>query len=68
MAANGYENAAVLRIPAPRVVCQDPVAQVMATGSQGGAEDQALSKSVISLLMNYQMALLPLIFQQQRLF
>ncbi len=75
MAANGYENAAGLRIPAPGVVCQAPVAQVMATGSKGGVEDQASSWSgyleqipVISPLMDYQMALLPLLVQQQRLF
>jgi hypothetical protein len=48
MAANGYENAAGLQITAPVVVCQAPVAQVIATGSQGGAEDQASSWSVIS--------------------
>ncbi len=48
MAANGYENAAGLRIPPPGVVFQAPVAQVMATGSQGGAENQASSWSVIS--------------------
>jgi hypothetical protein len=33
MAANGYENAAGLRIPAPGIVCQATVAQVMAVES-----------------------------------
>jgi hypothetical protein len=46
--ANGYESKAVLRITAPDVVYQAPVAQVMTTGSQGRAEDHSSSWSVIS--------------------
>jgi hypothetical protein len=62
------DNAAGLQILAPGVVFQPSVAQNWATGSQGRVEDQASSWSVISLLMNNQMALLPLIVQQQKLF
>jgi hypothetical protein len=68
------DNAAGLHIPTPGVVFQPHAAQFRATVGQDRVENQDSSWSVISgtntcdELMNYEMALLPLIVQQQRLF